>query len=127
MSLDSTVVLRGIGKCNQQTWEEIYQNRLSFFFLFIYFQLRWVLVVASGLGYRAACGILVPQTGIELASPALEGGFLTPGPPGKSQDSFLQEIRFQLSSEVLETFERMVQLEFRDGNHGLESMHCAQG
>ena len=33
----------------------------------------------------AACGILVPRPGIEPASPALEGGFLTTGPPGKSQ------------------------------------------
>ena len=31
-----------------------------------------------------ACGILVPRAGIKLASPALEGGFLTTGPPGKS-------------------------------------------
>ena len=31
-----------------------------------------------------ACGILVPQPGIEPASPALEGRFLTTGPPGKS-------------------------------------------
>ena len=32
----------------------------------------------------AACGILIPQPGIEPTSPALEGGFLTPGSPGKS-------------------------------------------
>ena len=31
-----------------------------------------------------ACGILVPQPGIELESPVLQGGFLTPGSPGKS-------------------------------------------
>ena len=31
-----------------------------------------------------ACGILVPRPGIEPASSALEGGFLTTGPPGKS-------------------------------------------
>ena len=29
-------------------------------------------------------GILVPRPGIEPMSPALEGGFLTTGPPGKS-------------------------------------------
>ena len=29
--------------------------------------------------------ILVPRPGIKPTSPALEGGFLTPGPPGKSQ------------------------------------------
>ena len=32
----------------------------------------------------AACGISVPQPEIELTSPALEGEFLTTGPPGKT-------------------------------------------
>ena len=41
------------------------------------------LVVAQG-AYPIACGILVPRPGIRLAPPALEGGFLTTGPPGKS-------------------------------------------
>ena len=36
------------------------------------------------LGCPVACGILVPRPGIEPASPALEDGFLTAGPPGKS-------------------------------------------
>ena len=31
-----------------------------------------------------ACGILVPQAGIEPTSPVLEGGVLTPGPLGQS-------------------------------------------
>ena len=31
-----------------------------------------------------ACGILVPRPGIKPTFPALEGGFFTPGPPGKS-------------------------------------------
>ena len=35
--------------------------------------------VAEG---SVACGILVPQPGIELLSPALAGGFLTTGPTG---------------------------------------------
>ena len=30
------------------------------------------------------CGILAPQPGIKPTPPALEGGVLTPGPPGKS-------------------------------------------
>ena len=42
------------------------------------------LVVTRGLIYPAACGILIPQPGIEPVSPALEGGFFTTGPPGKS-------------------------------------------
>ena len=41
-------------------------------------------VVACGLCCPLACGILVPQPGIEPRSPALEGGFFTTGPPGKS-------------------------------------------
>ena len=39
--------------------------------------LQWAGLVAM------ACGILVPQTGIEPASPALQGRFLTTGPSGK--------------------------------------------
>ena len=38
-----------------------------------------------------ACGILVPQTGIEPVSPALEGRFLTTGPPGTSPPLVLIE------------------------------------
>ena len=41
-------------------------------------------VVARGLSCPAACKFLVPLPGIEPASPALEDGFLTTGPPGKS-------------------------------------------
>ena len=43
-----------------------------------------LVVAAHGLSCSAACGILVPQPGIEPASPGLQGGFLTTGPPGKS-------------------------------------------
>ena len=47
-------------------------------------------VVAHGLSCHAACGILVPRPGIEPESPALEGGFLTTGPPGKSQHQYFK-------------------------------------
>ena len=40
--------------------------------------------MACGLSCSVGCGILVLWPGIELASPALESGFLTTGPPGKS-------------------------------------------
>ena len=47
-----------------------------------------ILVAEHGLsscGTQAmACGILVPQPGIKPMSPALQGRFLTTGPPGKS-------------------------------------------
>ena len=45
-------------------------------------------VVACKLSCPVACGILVPGPGIEPVSPALEGRFLTTGPPGKSVDLF---------------------------------------
>ena len=41
-------------------------------------------VVASGLSCIVACRILVLQPGIEPTSSALQGRFLTTGPPGKS-------------------------------------------
>ena len=46
-------------------------------------------VVALGLSCPMACGILVPLPGIESMSLALEGGFITTGPPGKSLLPFL--------------------------------------
>ena len=42
------------------------------------------LVVALRFNCSKACGILAPGPGIEPVSPALEGGFLTVGPPRKS-------------------------------------------
>ena len=42
------------------------------------------LVVEGRLSCPAACGILVPWPGIQPASPALQGGFLTTTPPGSS-------------------------------------------
>ena len=47
--------------------------------------------MAHGLSCLAARGILDPGPGIEPSSPALEGGFLTTGPPGKSLDYKLLE------------------------------------
>ena len=35
----------------------------------------FIFAVMHGLSYLVACGILVPQPGIEPASPALQGGF----------------------------------------------------
>ena len=44
-------------------------------------------VVAScGCHCSTACGILIPQAGIRPVSLALQGGFLTTGPPGKPPD-----------------------------------------
>ena len=40
-------------------------------------------VAVHGFSCSAACRILVSQPGIELEFPALQGRFLTTGPPGK--------------------------------------------
>ena len=79
----------------------------KYFLLFIYFAASglscclWIFtsesvgsffIAAQGLlsglvrwpSCRAACGILVPWPGIKPSSPALEGRFLTTGPPWKS-------------------------------------------
>ena len=49
-----------------------------------------------------ACGILVPQPGMEPMSPALEGRFLTTGPPGKSLEYFF------FKSDFIETENALV-------------------
>ena len=46
-------------------------------------------VVVHGLRCAAAREILVSQPRIELMSPALQGGFLSTGPPGKSLYHFV--------------------------------------
>ena len=46
-------------------------------------QTAWAsVVVEQGFSYSMTCGILVPTTGIELVSRALQDRFLTTGPPG---------------------------------------------
>ena len=71
---------------------------ISFIFFLIFAMLgprcssvvaAWALQFQHELSRPEACGILVPQPGIEPASLALEGQFLTYGPPGKSQKSFI--------------------------------------
>ena len=64
------------------------------FATFFFFFKKHLFLAASGLsctGFSLAealglvgPGILVPRPGMEPTSPALGGGFLTPGPPGKS-------------------------------------------
>ena len=53
-------------------------------FLFItYLWPQGLFIAACGLSCPVAYEILVPRPGIEPTSPALEGGFLTTGPPRK--------------------------------------------
>ena len=46
--------------------------------------LRASVVAGTWISCSMAGGIFVPQPGIEPMSPALQGRFLTTGPPGKS-------------------------------------------
>ena len=56
-------------------------------------------VVALGISCNTACGILAPQgSEIELTSFALDGGFLTTGPPGKSLLRGLDFIQMSMGS-----------------------------
>ena len=52
-------------------------------------------VAAHGLSCPSACGVLVPLPGIQPSPTALEGRFLTTGPPGKSpQWGIFEQRRF---------------------------------
>ena len=55
-------------------------------------------VVAQGLSCSAACGILFPRPGINPPSPALQGAFLAPEPPGKSLSCALKSDEKSLSA-----------------------------
>ena len=63
------------------TWAE-----LAFEKCFLFIWLCQVLVVVHGLSSLVACGIFAPRSGIKPRSPALQGGLLTTGPPGKSPE-----------------------------------------
>ena len=83
-------------------------SNIKIFLKYLFIWLGWVLVVAREI-FLALCGIFpcgardslvavqtvspphvgfVSQLGIEPVSPALQGGFLTSGPPGKSLEYF---------------------------------------
>ena len=66
------------------------------------FQGVWVsVVVVPSLSFPIACGIFLGQ-GLNLRSfPALAGGFLTAGPPGKSYALFWMLYRYLTSCKVL--------------------------
>ena len=60
-------------------WTKLHRS-----FYFIFWWCMGSVVAACGISCPAACSILVSLPGIEPASPALQGRFLTTGPPGKS-------------------------------------------
>ena len=83
------------------------QEQIFVFCAYLFIWLHEVLVAACGIfccgawtlqlwhaGFSCsvACKILVLQLGIELVSPALQGGFLTTGPPGKFQVVLLMDL-----------------------------------
>ena len=50
------------------------------------------IVVGQGFNCSRACGILVPQPGMEPMSPALHVGFLTTRPQGKFRLHFISRL-----------------------------------
>ena len=62
----------------------IFQNISSFTWLHqVSVAALGIFVVVDGLSCPMTCGVLAPQPGIELESPALEGGLLITGPTTK--------------------------------------------
>ena len=61
-------------------------------------------VVAFGLHFPAACGILVPPQGMELESLALKGRFLTTEPLGKVPNFFKEMIQMNLFTKQKQTY-----------------------
>ena len=56
-----------------------------------------------------ACGILVPQPGIKPESLVLQAGFLTTGPPWKSQSLILMYSNaINLFFYMVKVFERLI-------------------
>ena len=55
-------------------------------------------VAALRLSCPMACGILVPRPGVTPTSPALQGEFLTPGPPGSPHILVISNFRRMLEA-----------------------------
>ena len=53
----------------------------------------WAHEVPPMGSFPVTCGISVPQLEIKSMSAALEGGFLTTGPPGSPHDSFISQLK----------------------------------
>ena len=68
----SFIVMHGLSKCG--AWALEHSGSLT---------------AGHRLSCPEACGILVPQPGIQPTSPALQGRFLTSGPPVNSQEHFI--------------------------------------
>ena len=76
-------------ECNQsQRLKERSRGRYLWPAAWFFFWLCYVSIVALRLNCPVACGLLVPRQGMEPVSPALEGRFLTTGPPGEVPMAF---------------------------------------
>ena len=110
-------ILLGKRKEFSSITQSMYLKLYSFFFRFIYLCI-WLcqilaaaheillchsgsFIVAHRLHCSTACRILVPWPGIEPASPALQGEFLTPGLPGKTLQHIFFLIKFAFSTKRL--------------------------
>ena len=76
------------------------------------------LVVAGRLSCPNPCGILVPWSGAEPQSPALEGGFLATEPPGKFLSVFLEcgQCEFPQACKLYHLFQNIVLMQFSPQN-----------
>ena len=64
-------------------------------------------VMAQGLSFSLACGILVPRLGIKLASSAFQGRFLITGPPGKSPTMIFLKYILQIRRLMLREIKQL--------------------
>ena len=83
------------GALGHQHWYKLVKWKVfrwaSFFFFFFKKTLLNLLLLFNVLVFgHEACGILAPWHGTEPVPPALEGGVLTTGPPGKSLGKLLK-------------------------------------
>ena len=69
-------------------WTKLHRS-----FYFIFWWCMGSVVAACGISCPADCGISVSLPGTEPTSPALQGRFLTTGPPGKSQGGIIGKQR----------------------------------
>ena len=76
------------------------------------------LAAAWGFSCPAACGILVPQLRIKPASPALEGRFLTNGPPGKSLSFYFKNSQIVHINACVWNLERWHWWTYLQGSNG---------
>ena len=70
------------------TWSSLRRTGSVFATRELLLGLEGSVVASCGRHCSTACGILIPQAGIKPISLALQGGFLTTGPPGKPPTLF---------------------------------------